>query len=127
MNRAIVYLVISWLMSCNVIALDTYVGCGTVKPAVYCEGCNSGSSGCGCEGGRCVQGTTTCLVASPAFSQCTGGVCFTVYSRSAWCSFRKKCNNSTGQDGGACISTCYQSDELVFEGPRTEYITTSPC
>lgn len=117
-----------WGMCASSGATDTYIGCGTVAAAVICEGCGPGDGSCECKAGNCVQGNYACLIASPAFVQCgTGGSCYNVYTRTYYCVYRKKCNNSLGEEGGSCISTCYESDEYLTEGTRTDYYTTTPC
>lgn len=117
----------------NALALDYYVGCGTVLAPVQCEGCSTAFPGGGCECHpvltQCDQNTGVCTTSPPGYTNCAGGACYKVYKHEIPCYSRKACNNANGIEGGSCrvSSTCYQSDETVYGPNRWEYYTDVPC
>lgn len=131
MRHLILVLLIAVLGTNNAVALDYYVGCGTVLPSVNCESCPLNGSGCQCSGlspATCYQFTRSCTLSPPAFKSCGGGSnCYTVYKHQIPCYTRKACNNANGIESGQCTQTCYQSDEIIYGPDRWEYYTDVPC
>lgn len=109
-----------------------YVGCGTLKDRVKCDGCLGIPDNCGCVNNNCKNDQVVCTSLPAAWDLCeTNGQFDKIYEAQSKCHRRKRCNNSLGQDLGDCTlspHTCQASGEFIYFGPyRTYYYKEGTC
>ncbi len=119
-------------------ARAAYVGCGVLHAPNKCDGCGDIQNNCQCaDWDR--NGTYYCSTDEVICTNLASGSdpCYApdsgkhIYTRVAYCKKRSSCNNSQGQDLGACnpmLFTCSTSQPYVpFGELRTEYYEQGDC
>lgn len=114
---------------------DIFVGCGHATNGQVCQGCTEVTGTCTCSNGKCTTDEEKCTKYATTFTSGGTGPKNVYRDDVAHCKYRRRCNNSMGEDQGPCSTLllglpypCNFSDDLVYFGAwRSKYYETGSC